>query len=109
MIQAPELHCYDFSFDVFVCICFAFVSYFGAADEMTLGRGGGLVSSQLVQGAGQDGWWLVVGGWWAAFLPYIGRSISLAIRFEIWVWSERRYWLVKRAFQEHGQPCFQRR
>ena len=44
-----------------------------AADEMTLGRGGGLVSSQLVQGAGQDGWWLVVGGWWAAFLPFIGR------------------------------------
>ena len=30
-----------------------------AADEMTLGRGGGLVSSQLVQGAGLDGWWLV--------------------------------------------------
>ena len=35
---------------------------FWAADEMTLVRGGGLVSSQLVQGAGQDGWWLVVGG-----------------------------------------------
>ena len=51
------------------------------ADEMTLGRGGGLVSSQLVQGAGQDGWWLVVGGWWAAFLPFIGSSIFLAIRF----------------------------
>ena len=33
-----------------------------AADEMTLVRGGGLVSSQLVQGAGLDGWWLVVGG-----------------------------------------------
>ena len=35
---------------------------FWAADEMTLVRGGGLVSSQLVQGAGQDGWWLVVVG-----------------------------------------------
>ena len=34
-----------------------------------------------------------VGGWWTAFLPFIGRlrSISLAIRFEIWVWT--RQWL----------------
>ena len=85
---------------------------FWAADEMTLVRGGGLVSSQLVQGAGQDGWWLVVGGPRFFHLLEAAFFSQLGFRFGFEPgngWSERRYWLVKRAFQEHGQPCFQRR
>ena len=85
-----------------------------AADEMTLGRGGGLVSSQLVQGAGLDRWWLVVGG--PSFLHLLDAREAflsqLGLRFGFEPgngWSERRYWVVKRAFQEHGQPGFQRR
>ena len=53
-----------------------------AADEMTLVRGGGLVSSQLVQGAGQDGWWLVGR---VSSIYWTVRSGFLAIRFQIWV------------------------
>ena len=59
-----------------------------------------------------DGW--LVGGpsffhlldGWEAFLSQLGFRFGFEPGNG---WSERRYCLVKRAFQEHGQPGFQRR
>ena len=110
LIQAPEPHCYDFSFDVFVCICFAFVSYFMGCwrDDSWSGRWPCVESVGPRRRPGR----LVVGG--PRFLHLLEEVFFSQLGFRFGFepgngWSERRYWLVKRAFQEHGQPCFQRR
>ena len=106
LILAPELHFF------FWCICFAFVSYFVGCwrDDSWSGRWPCVESVGPRRRLGR----LVVGGpsffhlldGWEAFLSQLGFRFGFEPGNG---WSERRYWVVKRAFQEHGQPGFQRR